>query len=209
MRGEHRGDRGGIWRDDDVFIQSLLEPKARHAEGLVVVIAGRGLVRIGRLGDSPRQTQGLAVLDLTGHSGANGLGKTVPGKLRSSNLGITYSNIGPAPGDQAESACCANEVAAKLKPVTARRLAPCDGQIARQASFRSEKVVTRAVQSPLRYVEPDCEEMSFRPVQRPEVHGCGHGFGPAKQARIRFKSSAARDWLRADMSALMRGRVRN
>ena len=86
-----------------VLIESLLEPKARHSEGLVVVIAVGGLLRKGRLGDAPGQTQGLAVLDLTGHGGASGFGQDRPGQTPQQQPGHDVLEHGPAPGDHAES----------------------------------------------------------------------------------------------------------
>ena len=88
----------------------------------------------------------------------------------------------PAPRDQADPARRADERAAELEPVAARRLAPRDGQVARQARFRRQQVVAGVVEPPLRQVEADREEVAIGPVQRPEVHRGGQRLGPVGQA---------------------------
>ena len=67
-----------------------------------------------------------------------------------------------------------------------------DRQVARQARFRRQQVVTGVVELSLRQVEADREEVAIGPVQRPEIHAGGQGFG-ARQAAEPISHSAAFD----------------
>ena len=86
-----------------ILLQSLLEPQARHAEGLVLVIAVGVLSGVGRLGDAPGQAQLPAVLDLPRHGRAARPVQQRPGQAPQEQPGHQILEHRPAPRDQARS----------------------------------------------------------------------------------------------------------
>ena len=122
-RREHRGHDRRVGGDDMILLQPLLEPQARHAEGLVLVIAIGVLSGEGRLGDAPGQAQLPAILDLPRHGRAARPVQQRAGQAPQQQPGHQILEHRPAPRDQPDPARRANEVPAQLEPVAARRLA--------------------------------------------------------------------------------------
>ena len=70
---DHRGERGGVRRDDEIARQPALEREIRYAKGAVLigVVAVANIVR--RFRDAPRHAAGAAVRDLSPHGRVAGL----------------------------------------------------------------------------------------------------------------------------------------
>ena len=125
-------------------------PRPGHAERLVLVVAVGVQGVEGRFRDPPGHAQLPAVLDLPGHRRAARLGDERAGQAAEQQPRHQVLEHRAAPGEQPEPPRAADERPAELEPVPARRIAPRDGQEARQARLGGEQVVTGAVEPPLR-----------------------------------------------------------
>ena len=87
-----------------ILFQSLLEPKARHTESLVLVIAFGILGRVGRLGDAPGQASCRPYSIWPRHGRSAGSSSSVPRQAPQEQPGHEVLEHRPAPRYQPDPA---------------------------------------------------------------------------------------------------------
>jgi hypothetical protein len=132
MGADDQGQRRRIRSDHQVARQAALQPQARHAERLILVVEVGVQGVEARFRDAPRHPVLPAVLDLSVHGGAPAFLKQGAGVGAQQQPRHEVLEHGPAPGDQSDTAGGARQLPAELEPVPPGHVATGDGQEAGQ-----------------------------------------------------------------------------
>ena len=171
---DERGERGRVGRHHQLVPEPALQAQARHAEGLVLVLARAVDDRERRLGDAPGHLAARGVLHLAAHREGAG---AVEQRARVASHQQERRQVlegGRAPREQHRRAVHARERAAEVEPVLLRHLALRDREEAGDARLGGEQVVARDVEPPrplgVGEAVADREQPALRVVEEAEVH---------------------------------------
>ena len=139
--------KGGIGRDDDLFLQAALQSELRYAKGLILI----GLVEVqiskGRLRDPPRHTTLAAVGNVDRHRFPRRFiqERVLLGALENQRHQIFEQGPGPAEQHSAPTDCTVGST--HREPMLNRDIAPSDGDETPKPRLTRQEIVVGAIQA--------------------------------------------------------------
>src|SRR5438445_807425 len=132
VRPYRQGQGGCVGRNHKILPQAALEPQARYAKRLILIIQSDVERAEARLGNAPGHAMLLAVLDLPRYCGGPAFLEQGSGIAPQQQPGHEIFKHGSAPGEERYAAACAGKRAGEVEPVALQDVAACDRQKAGQ-----------------------------------------------------------------------------
>ena len=173
-RIDHGRQRGGIRRDDDIFAEAALEPQPGHTKAGILVREVEVAHIVCRLRHSPGQAALRSVGDVPTHDQFARLVQQAAHRRTHHQLRHQVFEHRARPRDERGTATHRRKRAVQAKPVRRRNVALGDGDEAREARLRSEKVVTAGIQAAVCDAVADGKQLARMVKQKVEIHRAKH-----------------------------------